>query len=247
MLEWIEDIKDVYEALDIVRYAADWKRRYAATNRLAYLNAARINPYVKTIVCSQIVRIGTIRHLETDLPVYSADCICWEQQRTVNNRCYFLGKTGSPTIDDSIRTIDWVHQTISPEMQLSRTESDARCIESLRYRLGYYRTEKTAKQRRNEIALYCRKLVWLESISMLDSKNAGNCLPGTLQFCRELGIEVSDQWNDVSIDSRLMIRKWKASGYNSNRLLLPAIDTAVKRVGSSLASICAVNVPSFVR
>jgi len=82
---------------------------------------------------------------------------------------------------------------------------------------------------------------------MLDSKEAGNCLPGTLQFCSTLGISVPSQWSDTVVDTRTLLRAWKQNGYGVNRLLLPAIDSAVNRVKKELLSVTACYVPSVVR
>ena len=59
---------------------------------------------------------------------------------------------------------------------------------------------------------------------MLDSKANGNCLPGTLSFGNDLGIELPSNWRSVVLDSRTILRKWKSAGYPLNNLFLPMID-----------------------
>jgi hypothetical protein len=144
-----------------------------------------------------------------------------------------LGKTGSVVVDKSIASVEWYH------LQLNRIDnlSDRQAIDYLRQRLGYSANVKlTTLERRKEIAGYCRKLVWLESINMLDSKSAGNCLPGTIQFAQQLGLPVPSEWNNYSVDARQLLRRWKEKSYGVNRLLLPAIDSAIKRVRTQLLS-----------
>lgn len=249
LLSWIVGLKDVRHALPIVRYAAAWKEQYSATDRLCRSVAARKDSYVKTLFCSQPVQCGTIRHLETDVPVYVADCIIWESRTQADYKCYYLGKTGSTTVDESIQTIDYYHQSaIGHSADTDQTALRRQAVDYLRVRLGYAPNQKvTLAERRKEIAAYARKLVWLETISMLDSKAAGNCLPGTLQFCQTLGIDVPSQWADVSVDARKLLRSWRKNGYGVNRLLLPAIDSAVNRVKHELLSVTACYVPSVVK
>jgi len=247
-LGWIKDIKNVESALELLPHVDNWKEQYSSTNKLAYINAANVSPYVRTIVCSQLLLVGSIRHLETDIPVYSGDCITWGTSTSEQSKCYFLGKTGSHIIDGSIRSIDWYHTPITSAMLLSCTDANATALEQLTIRLGYRRQQnETLQNRRKELANYARKLVWLESINMMDSKNAGNCLPGTIQFCNQLGINVPSNWSNVTVDARQLLRKWKANSYGVNRLLLPAIDTAVNRVKKELLSVVACYVPSHVK
>lgn len=246
LLSWIVGLKNIQQALAVVRYAADWKERYQAVDRLCRSVAVRRSSYVETLFTSQPIQCGTIRHLETDIPVYSSTCIVWETRIQNDSTVYWLGKTGSTIVDDAISSVDWYHCRSVDDNQKSSYDREA--IEHLRNRLGYAPRQKiTLAERRKELATYARKLVWLESISMLDSKAAGNCLPGTIQFCQTLGINVPQNWSDTSVDTRKLLRAWKSNGYGVNRLLLPAIDSAVNRVKAKLLSVVACYVPSVVK
>ncbi len=249
LLSWIVGLRDVRQALPIVRYAAEWKEQYQSIDRLCRSVAVRKDSYVKTLFTSQPVQCGTIRHLETDIPVYVADCIIWESRTQPDYKCYYLGRTGSQIVDDAIKDIDYYHQSaIGQTSETDQTTLRRQAVDYLRTRLGYApRQKETTAERRKELAAYARRLIWLETISMLDSKAAGNCLPGTLQFCKTLGIDVPSQWADVSVDARKLLRSWKQNGYGVNRLLLPAIDSAVNRVKKELLSVTACYVPSVVK
>ena len=246
-LSWIVGLSTIQHALTVLPYAECWKEQYKAVDRLCRSIAVKRDSYVKTLFTGQPVQVDTILHLETNVPVYRADCICWESSTESRQWCYYLGRTGSPSVDSAIQSVDWFHV---PTVAI--VDADAVALRSLRYRLGYTRGQATTLAgRRKEIAAYARKLVWLESISMLDSKNAGNCLPGTLQFCHTLGVDVPNNWADVRVDTRKLLRAWKQNTYGVNRLLLPAIDTAVNRVKSEISAVLlpltAVYVPSIVR
>lgn len=251
LLGWIVGLKSVQQALTILPYAAAWKEQYKSIDRLCRSVAVRKASYVKTLFTSQPVQCGTIRHLETDIPVYVADCIIWETRTQSDYRCYYLGRTGSDTVDNAIQSIEWYHQSAignSPVVAGVAESLVQQAIQHMTTRLGYTpRQKETTAQRRKELASYARKLIWLETISMLDSKAAGNCLPGTLQFCKTLGINVPKEWKDTRVDTRKLLRAWKANGYGVNRLLLPAIDSAVNRVKKELLSVTACYVPSVVR
>lgn len=231
---WIKGIFYVADKLKVLPYADEWKERYQATNRLCYSVATSV-PYVSTICTSQPVQIGTLEYLETAVPIYHCKGIPWEQNKTEQN-CYYLGKTGSTIVDRELAKIDWLHSAVSTEpnevLRVFRTRTDSR-----------YAEKQSLKERRKEIAGYARKLIWVETINMLDSKAAGNCLPGTLQFARGLGVPCPDNWTDYTISARQLLRAWKAKGYGVNRLVLPAIDAAVNRVKATL---CQLTVSGYV-
>lgn len=223
-LAWMKDVtKD--NVLVVLQYCDEWKVKYRGTDKLARLQAVNPVPYVFTIVTSQTVDIGNVELGETVVPVLRSKCIHQQGYREptfVNSMVYFLGKTGSAVIDSKLKQIDWFHR-------VGIDDSDA--ITIFNHRLAYLKSqEQTLKERRKEIAAYARKLVWLNTINMLDSKSAGNCLPGTIQFCQQLGVPVPSEWNNYSADCRLLLRRWKEKKYDANRLFFPAIDAAVKRV-----------------
>lgn len=251
LLGWIVGLKSVQQALTILPYAAAWKEQYHAIDRLCRSIAVRKASYVKTLFTSQPVECGTIRHLETDIPVYVADCIIWETMSAVSHRVYWLGKTGSRTVDSAVQSVEWYHQSAigsSPAVAGAAESLTQQGIDFLRNRLEYTRNQKeTLETRRKELASYARKLIWLETISMLDSKAAGNCLPGTIQFCKTLGVPITNNWTDTRIDARTLLRAWKKHDYGVNRLLLPAIDAACNRVKKELLSVTAYYVPSVVK
>ena len=249
LLSWIVGLKDVQQALTVLPYTAAWKEQFQSIDRLCRSVAVRKVSYVQTLFASQPIQCGTIRHLETHIPVYVADCIIWETRSQSDYRVYYLGRTGSETVDNAIQSIEWYHQSaIGQNSETDQTTLRRQAVDYLRTRLGYApRQKETTAQRRKELASYARKLVWLETISMLDSKAAGNCLPGTLQFCQTLGIDVPKDWNDTRVDTRKLLRAWKSNGYGVNRLLLPAIDSAVNRVKSELLNVVACYVPSVVK
>ena len=246
-LSWIHRLDSIEIVLSILPMVDSWKEQYAGTNRLAYMTAANRSPYVRTIVTTQLEQVGTILHLETSVPVYAAECLQYTTSKKADSRVYFLGKTGSTVVDDSVNSVDWYH------IQIVRDNEDsnriARAIDYLSQRLGYARNVKLSLlERRKEIASYARKLIWLETMNMLDSKSAGNCLPGTIQFAQELGLPCPSNWKDHCVDTRTVLRKWKEKGYNANRLLLPAIDSAVNRVKATLCQLTVSGyVPSVVR
>jgi len=237
------------------------KRQYIVTDKLARITAINRKPYVPTIVCSPPVNVGTIRHLETDIPLYRCTALLVDSNnwQTIadnglepNHLVWFLGKTGSVVVDRAISGVDWFHsnpmtyESLMNEMQHNRVGGTVPGI-MLQRLTGTWRStvnQDNLKQRRLEIATYARKLVWLNTINMLDSKAAGNCLPGTIQFARELGLPISKDWEDKKYDTRLLLRRWKEKSYGVNRLLLPAIDAACNRVKAKLLSLTTCYVPT---
>lgn len=239
-LGWVVGIREVSQCLPIMPYVDQWKRDYKATDKLSRLQAVNRKPYVLTIVTSKPVVIDYVELAETRIPIYRAECIL-PLQDMVKHVCYYIGKTGSTVWNNSIKTIEWLHTEVISD------HTTERVLEIFNARLRYlYSSAQTAKQKRKETAAYARKLVWLETISMLDSKNAGNCLPGTLQFCNDMNIPTPTAWSNYTVDARMLLRRWKQKGYETNRLFYSAIDKVVNRVKQQLLSVTACYVPSVI-
>lgn len=82
---------------------------------------------------------------------------------------------------------------------------------------------------RRTIAAYVRKIRRIPVLSLQDSYNTGNCVPGTSQFCRDLHIETD------SISGSDLARKWKLAKYPLNSLFLRVVDSVTKAAESVVA------------
>lgn len=199
-----------------------------ALTKLTELTALNVKPYVSTVPTSRPERIGVVEFVGTMVPVYRIDCY---SEREGKGYAWFLGKCGDRRIDQQLNSIDWYHDNELVE--------NAAVIERVQSRIRYIRnTVLTAEQKRREIACYARKLLRIEYITMIDSQNAGNCLAGTRQFGTQyLGITLPSYWDNVRMDARAILRKWKARNWEANTLFLKAIDTAYNAISSQLASV----------
>ena len=83
---------------------------------------------------------------------------------------------------------------------------------------------------RRTIAAYVRKIRRIPVLSLQDSLNTGNCLPGTSQFCRDLQIETE------SISGAALARKWKLAKYPLNSLFLRVVDSVLAKSAESVVS-----------
>jgi hypothetical protein len=196
--------------------------------KLTELTALNVKPYVSTVPLSRPERIGAVEFVRTMVPVYRIDCF---SEREGKGYAWFLGKCGDRRIDQQLNSIDWYHD--------DDLLGNAEVIGRVQSRIRYIRnTALTAEQKRREIAAYARKLLRIEYITMLDSQNAGNCLAGTRQFGTQyLGINLPNSWEQIRLDARTILRKWKAKNWEANTLFLKAIDTAYNAVSSQLASV----------
>jgi hypothetical protein len=199
-----------------------------ALTKLTELTALNVKPYVSTIPLSRPDRIGSVEFIGIMIPVYRIDCFF---EREGKGYAWFLGKCGDRRIDAQLNSIDWYHD--------DELLGNAEVIERVQSRIRYVRnTVLTAEQKRKEIACYARKLLRIEYITMIDSQQAGNCLAGTRQFGTQyLGITLPNSWEQIRMDARTILRKWKQKNWEANTLFLKAIDTAYNRISSQLASV----------
>lgn len=81
---------------------------------------------------------------------------------------------------------------------------------------------------RRTIAAYVQKIRRIPVLTLQDSLNTGNCLPGTSQFCRDLQIETE------SISGAELARKWKLAKYPMNSLFLRVVDSVMAKSAESV-------------
>lgn len=229
-------------------------QQYKAVDKLNRLYAANNNPSVNTICTSSPELIGNVSVQSVSVPVYRSQClvVCvagesWRDSgkltfQTERNDCVFFGKTSIPALDERLARVDWLH--IAPDETDTIYSTNERILASLTQRIAYIRNQfELESEKRKRIATYCRKLVRLERMTMFDSKSAGNCLPGTLLWCKEFGVELpAEDWCEHSVDARQLLRTWKAKEYGGNTLFLKAIDTAYKALQAKITS-CGVVTP----
>lgn len=94
----------------------------------------------------------------------------------------------------------------------------------LRYHLSSYLnrqrddTSPVYPDRRSAIARIARRLNSVESVSLSDSYAAGNCKPGTADFCRRWGI------TDSKISGADLCRKWQKHGWKAESLFIAVLE-----------------------
>ena len=201
-------------------------RRYATMVRQS---AANIHPSVMTIVEGRPEVCEHVRFMNADVPVLR---FAGSTADDVSRYVYVLGKTGIPEIDKRVQNVDWFHDD-------RRTPVLVAMVKQVFHERLHYTSpaERTKLQTRQQIACYARKLKRIEYISLLDSKEAGNCWQGTVQFCRQFGIKTPNDWNDTRIKAEELLRKWRAKDWKLDQLFLKAIDTAYNRISKQLAAV----------
>jgi hypothetical protein len=146
---------------------------------------------------------------------------------------YFLGLAESEVTSEIVRRVEWYHNNSDDDTSVPQLMQE-RCTRAVgeyenHLRWSNNQTKLKALQR-SEIAAYAIRLKRVGEISMLDSKAAGNCLPGTIQFCEEFGVECPNNWTDHRMLAHDMLRVWRDNGWKMESLFLRAIACAEKRV-----------------
>lgn len=215
--------------------AACDERAQLKLSRLCRQVAANIHPSVATIPLSRPEVCGHVLYNGSRCPVLMMQCdTVGRREQRLQTMVLFFGKTGVADIDRRLAHVDWLHvsrSTIAPEQIVSY-------IQTMNERINYVSpAERSKRELRRQTACYARKLKRIEYLSLLDSREAGNCWPGTVRFCQIMGIAIGNDWNDTKIKADELLRRWKAQNWFLNGLFLKAIDTAYNRISKQLASV----------
>ena len=142
---------------------------------------------------------------------------------------YGIGHHDSPAVEcipDSVQT----YHSDSVELDNSGNRVYAEAIAELTSRLDdaerrqeyRLRERRSASERRAmqrvRTAQTARKLMALSRVSLGDSYRAGNCRPGTADFCRQLAIPESE------LTGRELARRWRSAGYPDNSLFVRVVE-----------------------
>jgi hypothetical protein len=142
---------------------------------------------------------------------------------------YGIGHHDSPSVEcipDSVRTYHSDSVELDDDGNRVYTEALAELTSRLddaerrqEYRL---RERRSALERRSmqrvRTAQTARKLMSLSRVSLADSYNAGNCRPGTADFCRQLAVTESE------LTGRELARRWRSAGYPDNSLFVRVVE-----------------------
>lgn len=156
-----------------------------------------------------------------------------EQQTEV---CF--GRTGDNETDSLLSLCTTYHTADSVETvkeNLSESESSLlgvmlrnlkQALSQREARLAAERDRAAAEQRkRKETAALARSLRNIETVSVVDSLNTGNCLAGTREFCARWGIV------GETISGRELARKWRLSSWSDNYMFIRVVKAVVEKAG----------------
>jgi hypothetical protein len=156
-----------------------------------------------------------------------------EQQTEV---CF--GRTGDSETDSLLSLCTTYHTSDSVETareNLSQPESSLlgvmlrnlkTAIAQREARLAAERDRAAAEQkRRKETAALALSLRRIETVSIADSLNTGNCLPGTREFCSRWGIF------SETISGRELAAKWRKANWEQNYMFVRVVKSVVEKAG----------------
>lgn len=121
----------------------------------------------------------------------------------------------------ALQYVSTLHENCS-EDSCATDKLKERIQQEFSQRLYVYRNqrnkEKLALSLRKRNAQTLRQLRRIPVVTLQDSYNVGNCVPGTAEFCRSLGITTN------SVTGRELAKFWKRSGYVQNSLFFAVVD-----------------------
>jgi len=220
--------------------------RYAGYARLCRQIAATSdedNIGSETIVCGRPERTQVSIEVEgASVPLFRVSVLVRDGANWVSTYAYFPARSVASQVQSILKDLTWFHvdaedykrkMVVTCDMD-AQTAMRGRVTRIIEQRERSYRANASAEERkklqRKEVARYARELLRAGELSMLDSKNAQNCLPGTLEFCDKIGVPLPGRnWSDTRIDSRQLLRLWRASGWVVDSLFLSAIQVCSKR------------------
>lgn len=126
----------------------------------------------------------------------------------------------------ALQYVSTLHESCNPEQRVEGSCATDKLKERIErefsHRLYLYRNqrnkEKLALSLRKRNAQTLRQLRRIPAVTLQDSYDVGNCVPGTAEFCRSLGITTS------SVTGRELAKFWKRSGYVQNSLFFAVVD-----------------------
>lgn len=126
----------------------------------------------------------------------------------------------------ALRYVATLHENCNPEHRNEDSCATDKLKERIEREFGQrkfiYRNQRNREQlaltQRQRNATTLRQLRKIPVITLQDSYNVGNCVPGTAEFCRSLGISSSE------LSGRELAVYWKRSGYVQNSLFQAVID-----------------------
>jgi len=180
--------------------------------------------------------VGSVNIDNVSVELFRVRCLAGDD--LTDSYAWFLGRPASEVVQEIASQVTWYHTHNHPCKDdsitgdvLSHVQEVMRgrvhqAIERREYQARYNASiEDRKRMQRREIAKYARKLRVAGELSMLDSKAAHNCLPGTLEFCERIGVHLpSRNWTDTRIDARHLLRLWKNADWVADSLFLKAIN-----------------------
>jgi hypothetical protein len=128
-------------------------------------------------------------------------------------------------------TIDGMTATryvINPDGSINGRVATARLDAGSEYHFRYQREAALAKlTQRQRIARLIRELRSTPNLCLDDSYAAGNCQPGTMQFCSQLGLAVDSAQR---INGTALAKRWRQHNYPQVDRFAGAIAAAKKRL-----------------
>jgi len=149
-----------------------------------------------------------------------------------------FGRTGDSETDSLLSLCTTYHTGDSIEAareNLSQPESSLlgvllrnlkAAIAQREARLAAERDRAAAEQkRRKETAALALSLRRIETVSIADSLNTGNCLPGTREFCSRWGIF------SETISGRELASRWRKANWEQNYMFIRVVKAVVEKAG----------------
>lgn len=215
---------------NMFRYRAKYRLGSRALTKLAELRTIT-TPYVGTVITSKPETVGQCRVQNETVNILRFKCfVASEDMR----ECFAIAleRSASLVVNDIIKSVDWYHT----ESLVWNDTTSTNVTDLMQSRIDWQlkRKPKTEAELRKERAAYARKLIRLQRVNMLDSQSCGNCHPGTIEFCKAIGLQLPElayqQFISFAIDSRKLLRLWKAKGYLANNLFYKLIDNTYDRL-----------------
>ncbi|NBP59909.1 MAG: hypothetical protein EBU53_02165 [Proteobacteria bacterium] len=190
---------------------------------------------VTQLVVSRPVSLGlwefTVSEQRVSLPVVAVPVLtlCSGQLQTQIS----FGRTGESETDSLLSCCSTYHteravenlefDTDSPLFDILQSNLNSATREWERKKQNEIDKREAIRKQRAETASLALKLRRVETVSLEDSFQAGNCKVGTAEFCSKWGIETQ------IISGSELARKWWKSGWEQNYMFLRVVRSVVGR------------------
>lgn len=181
--------------------------------------------------------VGTVELERGELSSVVVPVVCWLWLDYDGQlyREYSVAKSGLSAVDAKfVASVSSYHANEATSKEEAFEILRQRLASGWRFAANQAATvEERRKRERNRTATAAKFLRGLEVVSVQDSFQVGNCVPGTRSFLQRIGLPATTE----TISGRELVKAWKSSKWLQEELFFRVVDNLKKRTAATVAEV----------